>query len=436
MRRRSSFTVGVILLSSLCGVASAYSADLPLVIAVDTSRSLSAAELSGVRTALSRQLGGLQDVRPLGLVRFDDDASWLLPVGGDVKALERALAGVAPSGRATVLNDALFVAAGGLPEGGVLLVVTDGRDEGSATTVDDVARLCQSNHVRVLAASVGRKVDEKALRRLALVSRGEVVGGLLDLDPARLAAAVERASTGIAGEHSAATARAVPAPVAPETATFAPPQPAVATPAAGRGLPSWLLPVALLLLVVAGGVGAWLVTHRRGPKGVVCERCGAVLEPWETACPQCQLRELEKVASAEPAAVVVEGPESVLDPEVFRKAPLPAGLANTLVLDEQPVLIARQRGKSARSYTLSKEQPFVVGRAPKVNSLQVDDPTVSAQHFKLVPKEEEYFVVDLDTTNGTLVNNQRVRVQRLNPGDVIRVGSLEFEFNLKVSRVS
>ena len=78
----------------------------------------------------------------------------------------------------------------------------------------------------------------------------------------------------------------------------------------------------------------------------------------------------------------------------------------------------------------------MVGRAPDVNTLQIDDPTVSAQHFKVVPKEGEYYVVDLDTTNGTMVNHERVKVRKLRPGDIIRVGAIEFEFTTKVRRVS
>ena len=53
-----------------------------------------------------------------------------------------------------------------------------------------------------------------------------------------------------------------------------------------------------------------------------------------------------------------------------------------------------------------------------------------------VDKAGEYYVVDLDTTNGTSVNHERVKVRKLTPGDVIRVGVLEFEFKMKVRRVS
>ena len=122
--------------------------------------------------------------------------------------------------------------------------------------------------------------------------------------------------------------------------------------------------------------------------------------------------------------------------EVFRKSPLPEGLANTLVLDEEPVLIARQRGKSARTYHLPKDRAFAVGRAPGVNSLQIDDPTVSGQHFRLVPKDGEFYLVDLDTTNGTMVNHERVKVRKLASGDVIQAGAVQLEFALQLRRLS
>ena len=43
-----------------------------------------------------------------------------------------------------MLNDALFVASRELPDGGVILLATDGRDENSATTVEE-ARWLEDN---------------------------------------------------------------------------------------------------------------------------------------------------------------------------------------------------------------------------------------------------------------------------------------------------
>ena len=199
---------------------------------------------------------------------------------------------------------------------------------------------------------------------------------------------------------------------------------------------------ALALLAVLGLallVALWLALRRRQPERRDCERCGAPMEPWETSCSRCQLVELEESLRSQqvaPPATPVEAEEVVLDPEVFRKSPLPEGLANTLVLDEEPVLIARQRGKSARSYHLPKDRAFAVGRAPGVNSLQIDDPTVSGQHFRLVPKDGDFYLVDLDTTNGTMVNHERVKVRKLASGDVIQAGAVQLEFALQLRRLA
>jgi hypothetical protein len=331
-----------------------------------------------------------------------------------------------------VLHDALFVAARGMPEGGVIVLVSDGRDENSATTVDDVARLCDTHHVRIAGLSLGRRVDQRALQRLALISKGELLGALAEADPATVAARVEASRAEIAAEieSSPAPDATTGTPAAPEAA----PPVRHDAPESPSWLPWWLLPLLVGLTFVAVVV-LWLQLRRRSASTVVCERCGARLEPWESSCSHCQIAELEEAVSSQPIAQSAVQDESVLDPSVFEKAPLPPDLDNTVVLDEQPVLVARQQGKPSRSYALPREEVFAVGRAPEVNTLQVEDATVSAQHFKIVPKEGEFYVVDLDTTNGTSVNHERIKVRKLTPGDVIRVGVLEFEFKMKVRRM-
>jgi hypothetical protein len=363
---------------------------------------------------------------------FDDDVRWAVPLGGSRDRVLEALAEITPRGRFTVLNDALFSAARELERGGVVVVVTDGRDENSATTPEDVARMCDAHDVRLVVAGLGRRHDGRALRRLALITRGELVERLA-LTPGEVLPAVERAGAGVAAELASAAPPPAPTPTAePATTSEAAP---------GAAAPAWVFPALALfaLLGLALLVALWLALRRREPERHACERCGAPMEPWETSCSRCQIGELEETLRTQQVAAPatpVETDEVALDPEVFRKSPLPEGLANTLVLDEEPVLIARQRGKSARTYHLPKDRAFAVGRAPGVNSLQIDDPTVSGQHFRLVPKEGEFYLVDLDTTNGTMVNHQRVKVRKLASGDVIQVGAVQLEFALQLRRLS
>ena len=405
----------------------------PLVLAVDTSRSLTSSDLALVRERLEAVLEGLDPSIPVGLVSFADEARWVAPIGTSREDIRQALDSLEPHGNLTVLNDALFIAVREMPAGGVVLVVTDGRDEGSATTVEDVARLAEGNHVPVVATSNGRRIEERALRRLALLTDGSYVGTLRDADSGELAAKL--IATAAVVHEAQAKAEAAAAPPPPPLPTLAPAEPAAAAQEGGGGLPWWTLP--LVALVLAAIVAAFVLAQRKRRQAEPrrCSTCGAELEPWETDCPHCQMKELDEAVRTQPIAPVAVPEEAVLDASVFKRAPQPPGLDQTMVLDEQPVLVARHGARSGRSYTLPRDQVFAVGRAPGVNTLQVEDPTMSGQHFKVVPKDGEFYVVDLETTNGTWVNNERVSVRRLQAGNIIRSGTAEFEFRMNVRRV-
>jgi len=66
-----------------------------------------------------------------------------------------------------------------------------------------------------------------------------------------------------------------------------------------------------------------------------------------------------------------------------------------------------------------------VGRAPRADFV-VDAPLVSRLHCRLTLQDEGVLVEDLDSTNGTFVNGQRVRKGLLADGDRLRVGRMEF----------
>ena len=64
-----------------------------------------------------------------------------------------------------------------------------------------------------------------------------------------------------------------------------------------------------------------------------------------------------------------------------------------------------------------------VGRAPEADFV-VEAPLVSRLHCRLAVKPAGLEIVDLDSTNGTFVNDRRVRRAMLAPGDRVRVGRL------------
>ena len=64
---------------------------------------------------------------------------------------------------------------------------------------------------------------------------------------------------------------------------------------------------------------------------------------------------------------------------------------------------------------------FRVGRAPQCEVV-VEGPRVSRLHARLVLKETQWFVEDLDSANGVFLNGRKVKCEELHPGDLLEFG--------------
>ncbi|MGH2830597.1 MAG: FhaA domain-containing protein [Actinomycetota bacterium] len=83
-------------------------------------------------------------------------------------------------------------------------------------------------------------------------------------------------------------------------------------------------------------------------------------------------------------------------------------------------------GSKRRAYPLSKDS-LVIGRAKECD-ITLADPGASRRHAEVRREGDEWFAVDLDSTNGTLLNGKSVRRQRLRPKDVLLIGDTQIEF--------
>ncbi|HEV2579616.1 MAG TPA: FHA domain-containing protein [Ktedonobacteraceae bacterium] len=75
---------------------------------------------------------------------------------------------------------------------------------------------------------------------------------------------------------------------------------------------------------------------------------------------------------------------------------------------------------------------LTIGRAPD-NLLVLPDPQSSSHHAEVRPDVNGYVVIDLNSTNGTFVNEQRLAPQAPRPlitGDVIRIGAARFTYEV------
>jgi pSer/pThr/pTyr-binding forkhead associated (FHA) protein len=84
-------------------------------------------------------------------------------------------------------------------------------------------------------------------------------------------------------------------------------------------------------------------------------------------------------------------------------------------------------GSSSRSVELT-EASTVAGRAPE-NKIIIDDKQASRRHFTIDKIEYGFKLVDLESRNGTRVNDRQVNQMLLRPGDRIQIGKhvLTFE---------
>jgi hypothetical protein len=408
-----------------------------VVIAVDTSRSLEPRDLEAIREKIGAVAAQLDPATPVGVLSFDDDATWLLPAGSPPAEVPAALGKLAPKGRQTVLHDGIVNAARGLaPAGGVVVLATDGRDEGSATTPEDVGRICRDERVRVLTLSIGRQVDRKALRRIALLSGGKELGSLASARPESIATAVREAREAVPAALPAKGGGPAAAPIAAPPAG-APAAVATTPPAEAHPSPSLLsrIPWGLWILLVAAAVLLVFFLIGKGRRGESQELALGLAPAPNAAGDETKRGEAGAIPpTGEATAHHVEAAEELLDPGVFEKTPGAPNIDRTVALDERPMIIVRQPGVPQRAFSLSKDRPLSVGRAAGVNSLQIEDPSLSAQHFRIVSKDGEFFVADLATTNGTFVNNERIRARGLRSGDVVRAGQAEFEFRISLVR--
>jgi len=92
-------------------------------------------------------------------------------------------------------------------------------------------------------------------------------------------------------------------------------------------------------------------------------------------------------------------------------------------------LVVISEGFAGRSYEL-KVDNTTIGRMED-NAFQIPDQSVSGHHCEVVLKGQDIVVKDLNSTNGTFINGDKVTEKILKHGQVLRLGNIDLRLEVE-----
>jgi pSer/pThr/pTyr-binding forkhead associated (FHA) protein len=90
-------------------------------------------------------------------------------------------------------------------------------------------------------------------------------------------------------------------------------------------------------------------------------------------------------------------------------------------------LVILNQGMTGRTFELNVERN-TVGRVDD-NTFQIADASVSSHHAEILLRGADIVIKDLNSTNGTYLNNEKVSEVVLKPGQTLRFGQVELKID-------
>ncbi|HEX3626122.1 MAG TPA: FHA domain-containing protein [Verrucomicrobiae bacterium] len=90
-------------------------------------------------------------------------------------------------------------------------------------------------------------------------------------------------------------------------------------------------------------------------------------------------------------------------------------------------LVVLTQSMAGRSYDLATERT-TVGRVED-NAFQIEEPSVSSRHCEILLRGADIVIKDLNSTNGTFINGEKISEGVLKPGQTLRLGNVELKLD-------
>jgi VWFA-related protein len=395
------------------------------IFLVDISKSIGPTQFAQIRQAIDAWIDGLNSVDRMAIFTFGEQYKQLVGFTADKTTLKSVLQNLKPTDPQTKLYLALSNAMNlgreitkGLPNRRVIVILSDGKDEGSGINAEDVRELIQQSHVPIYAMGYSRLPSQERKKYLEVLNRLATLSGGTYTAAASLKTAYEEMQSAIrrvfvvqlacAGcstdsqLHPLAItlASGAVARTSSQNVNVIAPPPPVTPP------DSWLKTAikfaiswkGILSLVLVVGIGFGVVFH---------------VEIKRTLWPplEHEIERVEKEVVKFETGIVTDA----VVPKVGRRVQL-------------TVLAGKEHGRVDYINLVAKS---VIGRDQQCDVSFPDDTEMSAKHCELQLADRYVEVTDLGSTNGTFLNGaQLVARQRLEDGDLLRAGRTEFRINI------
>ncbi len=86
-----------------------------------------------------------------------------------------------------------------------------------------------------------------------------------------------------------------------------------------------------------------------------------------------------------------------------------------------------------RLKTISHSPPVTIGRDKNAH-IVLDDPQSSRINTAIRYWDDIFIVRDMESSNGTFLNGEKIDVAKLSPGDIIRIGGTEIAVVAELNR--
>lgn len=412
------------------------------VLALDLSGSMKGKPLEAIRQTIAQFVNQARPMDRVEVVSFANDTRIEVPFGADKQTLAERLKTVTSRGNETHLYDALLDAmtqlTSGPPVCRQLTVISDGHDEGSQHSIDDVIAQAKKQKIAIDAIGLTRSHPEYLafMQQMAEATGGtyaqaqspEELSGLIDqgIQAMRATPVVGFKAGKLEGDGQthAVEVRWEPGHL---TASVD-----IATPEMSNPWRVWGW-------VLGGcfGVGVILLLVARRPRKKLPAPAPAVA-PARPQEPQPRAETVDEhlggALNPDPERADTEPMQRPHDPTVVDDSPEPQApvRAKTVVAAFFP--------KGVTSAVLEVTAGPLMGvRLPVVDEVRIGalngndlvigaDPALSGFHGIVRLAEGVLTVEDLHSTNGTFVNGVRIEGGRklLRPGDLIRMGHSNF----------